>query len=76
MGEELGETEKMRRWVTMLVTTGLLVALKKDAVGFVAGLFCRWSYEMPVMLNRTKGGRGFLELRSRGESGLRAKPST
>lgn len=58
MGEELGETEKMRRWVTMLVTTGLLVALKKDAVGFVAGLFCRWSYEMPVMLNRTKRREG------------------
>jgi hypothetical protein len=46
----LEEAERKRRWTVMLVTTGLLLAFKNDAVGFVAGMFCHWSYELPVLL--------------------------
>ncbi len=52
--KELGEVERKRRWMTMLVTMGLLVAFQNDAVGFIAGMLCHWSYEVPEMLNSVR----------------------
>ncbi len=49
-----GEAERKRRWTTMLVTMGLLVAFKNDAVGFIAGMLCHWSYETPEMLAKLR----------------------
>lgn len=49
-----GETERKRRWTTMLVTMGLLVAFKNDAIGFIAGMLCYWSYEMPEVLAKLR----------------------
>ena len=49
-----GEAERKRRWTTMLVTMGLLVAFKNDAVGFIAGMLCHWSYEMPEVLSKLR----------------------
>jgi len=36
--------ERMRRWITMLVTIGALLAAKNDGVGFVAGLLVHGAY--------------------------------
>ncbi|EXJ88782.1 hypothetical protein A1O3_01846 [Capronia epimyces CBS 606.96] len=44
---EITDEEKKRRWTVMLVTAGLLVAFKNDAIGFLAGLCCHWSYQLP-----------------------------
>lgn len=54
--KEPDEAERNRRWTTMLVTVGLLVGFKNDAVGFAAGMLCHWSYEVPEMLNRIRRG--------------------
>lgn len=43
----IAEAERKKRWTVMLVTAGLLVAFKNDAIGFIAGLFCHWSYTLP-----------------------------
>jgi hypothetical protein len=43
----IDEAERKQRWTVMLVTAGLLVAFKNDAVGFLAGLCCHWSYTLP-----------------------------
>ncbi|KAL2404989.1 hypothetical protein ABEF93_008507 [Exophiala dermatitidis] len=45
--DELTDEEKQQRWTVMLVTAGLLVAFKNDAIGFLAGLCCHWSYQLP-----------------------------
>ena len=45
---QLSDEEKKRRWTVMLVTAGLLVAFKNDAIGFLGGMFCHWSYSIPV----------------------------
>ena len=42
----LTETQQKQRWTTMLVTTGFLVAFKNDAVGFLAGMVCHWSFRL------------------------------
>lgn len=52
--KELDENERKRRWTTMLVTVGLMVAFQNDAIGFCAGMCCHWSYELPAMLNRIR----------------------
>lgn len=52
--KEPEEAERKRRWTTMLVTVGLLVAFKNDAVGFIAGMLCHWSYEVPAMLAKLR----------------------
>ena len=51
------EVERKRRWTTMLVTTGLLVAFKNDAIGFIAGMLCHWSYKLPGILTRLRRRR-------------------
>ena len=55
--QNAGPTEKQRkqRWTTMLVTAGVLVAFKNDAVGFFAGLLCHWSYRLPSYKRRFLG---------------------
>lgn len=50
----LSEDERTRRWMVMMVTVGLLVGFKNDAVGFVAGMLCHWAYELPDLVNRAK----------------------
>jgi WD domain, G-beta repeat len=37
----------------MLVAAGLLLAFKNDAVGFVAGMFCHWSYGIACAFCKT-----------------------
>ena len=65
MEKEPGEVERKRRWTIMIVTTGLLIAFKNDAVGFIAGMLCHWSYELPKILSRIRR-RGLQTERSEG----------
>ena len=48
-GSVLGESERKRRWTVMMVTVGLLVGFKNDAIGFVAGMLCHWIYFLPTV---------------------------
>jgi len=45
------DEQRKRRWTVMLVTAGLLVAFKNDGIGFVAGMCCHWSYEIPRFIH-------------------------
>ena len=58
----LSDVDRKRRWTVMLVTVGLLVGFKNDAIGFLAGMLCHWMYEIPVaieeMKRRWQGSRG------------------
>ena len=40
----IDEQESKQRWTVMMVTAGLLLAFKNDAVGFLAGICCHLSY--------------------------------
>lgn len=51
----VSENERKRRWTVMMVTVGLLVGFKNDAIGFVAGMLCHWMYEMPRVLGSFEG---------------------
>jgi MFS superfamily sulfate permease-like transporter len=55
--KEPGEVERKRRWTTMLVTLSLLVAFRNDAIGFIAGMLCHWSYNLSETLIRFRRRR-------------------
>ncbi|KAI9749050.1 MAG: hypothetical protein M4579_007021 [Chaenotheca gracillima] len=46
------EEERQQRWATMLMTVGGLLAFRNDAVGFVAGMLCHWSFRIPEWSQR------------------------
>ncbi len=48
--EDLTEIERKRRWAVMLITVGGILAFKNDAVGFLAGMLCHWSFALQVRL--------------------------
>lgn len=50
----LSEEERKRRWTVMMVTVGLLVGFKNDAVGFLAGMLCYWAYQVPTLYEKAK----------------------
>ena len=54
---QLGIEERQRRWTVMLVTVGGLLAFKNDAVGFVAGMLCHWTFEAPNWLGGSRRSR-------------------
>lgn len=43
---DLTEKEKKRRWAVMLITVGGILAFRNDAVGFLAGMLCHWSFQV------------------------------
>lgn len=47
---DITELESKQRWMTMIMTAGLLLAFKNDAVGFLAGMCCHWSYQVASWL--------------------------
>ncbi|KAJ5247740.1 hypothetical protein N7468_002723 [Penicillium chermesinum] len=59
------EEERKRRWTVMMVTVGLLVGFKNDAVGFLAGMLTHWAYELPTWWEkgRARWSEGRLRLR-------------
>jgi Molybdate transporter of MFS superfamily len=54
---DMDEAQRKQRWTVMLVTAGLLVAFKNDAIGFVAGMLCHWSYKIPTYISHYRGRR-------------------
>ena len=55
--KEPGQEERKTRWNVMLTTLGFQLAFKNNAVGFVAGMLCHWSYETPEIISRVTSGR-------------------
>ena len=43
---ELSDEERVERWTVMLMTTAGLLAFRNDALGFLAGMLCYWSYRL------------------------------
>ncbi|KAH8423420.1 putative sulfate/molybdate transporter [Aspergillus melleus] len=50
----LSDADRKQRWTVMLVTVGLLVGFKNDAIGFLAGMLCHWMYQVPVAIEKVK----------------------
>lgn len=44
--DRISDSESRERWTVMMITAGLLLAFKNDAVGFLAGLCCHYSYQL------------------------------
>ncbi|KAJ5924092.1 hypothetical protein N7466_008279 [Penicillium verhagenii] len=65
IGPMLTDEERKRRWTVMMVTVGLLVGFKNDAIGFIAGMLCHSAYELPQWWEkaRTRWSEGRLRLR-------------
>lgn len=64
LGPVLTDEERKRRWTVMMVTIGVLVGFKNDAVGFIAGLLAHWAYDVPKWWEkgRTSWSEGRLRL--------------
>lgn len=58
IGPVLSDDERKQRYTVMFVTIGFLVGFKNDAVGFIAGMLCHWSFQIPNYLHsRRREGR-------------------
>lgn len=58
IGPVLSDDERKKRYTVMFVTIGFLVGFKNDAVGFIAGMLCHWSFQIPDYIHsRRQGGR-------------------
>lgn len=53
-GRVLSAEEHRQRWTVMMVTVGLLVGFRNDAVGFAAGLLCHWVYLFPILVEKVR----------------------
>lgn len=56
--KDLPETQRKRRWAVMLITVGGILAFKNDAVGFLAGLLCHWSFALQDRWDARNSQRG------------------
>jgi hypothetical protein len=65
LGPILTDEERSRRWTVMMVTVGMLVGFKNDAIGFIAGIVCHCAYELPGWWEkaRSRSSEGRLRLR-------------
>lgn len=61
-GGELGEEERKRRWAVMFMTVAGILAFKNDAVGFLAGMLCHWSFRAQERYEERRGGEGRIRL--------------
>ena len=52
---DLTDEEKKRRWAIMLMTVGGILAFRNDAVGFVAGMLCHWSFKLEDRWSQRSG---------------------
>ena len=51
---DLTSEERKERWAVMLTTTGGLLAFRNDALGFLAGMLCHWSYKLSDRLEKQR----------------------
>ncbi|KAI9663779.1 MAG: hypothetical protein M1821_007269 [Bathelium mastoideum] len=42
------EEERKERWMVMMMTIAGLLAFRNDAVGFIAGMLCHWTFHPPI----------------------------
>ena len=61
-GGELTEEERKRRWAVMFMTVAGILAFKNDAVGFVAGMSCYWSFRVQDRWEERRAGEGRIRL--------------
>lgn len=54
---DLSDTERLERWNIMLMTTAGILAFKNDAIGFLAGMLCYWSYRFTDRIRQWRGAR-------------------
>ena len=67
--DELTEPEMKRRWAVMLITIGAILAFRNDAVGFLAGMFCHWSFMLQDYLDARRTRReGHIRLPSNSQA--------
>ncbi|KAE8350153.1 hypothetical protein BDV28DRAFT_139678 [Aspergillus coremiiformis] len=50
----LSDVDRKKRWTVMMVTVGLLVGFKNDAIGFLAGILCHVGYELPGLWGKVR----------------------
>ena len=68
MGEEGGkggvvtEDERKRRWAVMFMTAAGILAFRNDAVGFMVGMLCHWSFRAQDWLEERRAGEGRIRL--------------
>ncbi|KAH8178123.1 molybdate transporter of MFS superfamily protein [Sarocladium implicatum] len=51
---DLTDEERQERWTVMLMTTAGIMAFRNDALGFLAGMLCHWSFRMSNRLAKRK----------------------
>lgn len=66
-GGELMEEERKRRWAVMFMTVAGILAFRNDAVGFLAGMLCHWSFRAQDRYEERGGGEGRIRLGEGGE---------
>lgn len=54
---DLTDEERLERWTVMLMTTGALLAFRNDAVGFLAGMLCHWSFRLSDRFAKWRANR-------------------
>ena len=55
--QDFTDQERRRRWATMFMTTGAILAFKNDAVGFLAGMLCHWTFQLQDWLETRQAQR-------------------
>ena len=67
-GESLTEEQRKRRWAVMFMTVAGILSFKNDAVGFLAGMLCHWSFLVQDRLEeRSRMGEGRIRLGERAD---------
>lgn len=61
-GEKITEQEGKRRWAIMFTTVAGILAFKNDAVGFLAGMLCHWSFRAQDRLEERRAREGRIRL--------------
>lgn len=70
---DLSEGERKRRWAVMFVTVAGILAFRNDAVGFLAGMLCHWSFRLQDSWEERRARReGRIRLESEGREQLGA----
>lgn len=52
------ERERKKRWAVMFTTVAGILAFRNDAIGFLAGMLCHWSFQLQDILEERRSRRG------------------
>ena len=76
--QPLSQDETKRRWTIMAITIGGILAFHNDAVGFLAGMLCHWSFKLQDYSRaRRLEGEGQIRLADDGSRGnIEALPAS